>query len=492
MNHPSQPPQGGPPRPINPYPQPNMPPQGHVPYGAPPQGAYPQPPQGYPQQPMYPQGQYPMRPTGPSKGVGVIKFLFGGAVALGCGIGLLVAGHEGIGAGIALGLFTGAGVRWMLTGGANVVGKKIPLLPSLAVPLLFAIIGAAGGSAMSASYWGVVEASTFERCAASTNRYDWYDYFGNVPDQFQRTEAKALQMKADVQWEIEQKNYAEVRRQLGRIKTEFNNDKSFDVVIAAAAEGMGKAYDEALAKLNQPGKADEEAEFQVDDDLRKAFGIILKDLRTSASSDVHVAFTNASELEAPAGHELALNRMKQGESVKRAYPDGKVKIIAPGEAFSAKYDSARRNTFVNASQQAFRNVFDSQLLTLQPLAEKEERKGKLVLEVSSLIRRTPTYFNFYETRPDGLEYSQGLLFGVNVGWTFKLFDREGKQIYARETLSEPASNISIEDSPNAPEWSVYSILMDSAYYNYSREVIGLFGLVPPAQKVSFKYQAYGG
>ena len=33
--------------------------------------------------------------------------------------------------------------------------------------------------------------------------------------------------------------------------------------------------------------------------------------------------------------------------------------------------------------------------------------------------------------------------------------------------------------------------MDSAYYNYSREVVGSFGLEPPASKTVFSYSNYG-
>ena len=35
---------------------------------------------------------------------------------------------------------------------------------------------------------------------------------------------------------------------------------------------------------------------------------------------------------------------------------------------------------------------------------------------------------------------------------------------------------------------MYSVLMDSAYYNYSRQVTGMFGLVPPPKKTTFAYR----
>lgn len=486
MNQPPQPPQRGP-QPVNPYPQPM--PQGQVPYSAQPQGAYPMP-ASYPQMPPHMQ-QYG-QPRGPSKGAGIAKIILGLGVSAVMLLALLMSGHENAGVAGVLGLMLGFGLRFLATGGANLVGKKIPFLPSLAVPVLFAVIGGAAGPAMSGAYWRATEASTFERCAASTNRYDWWDYFGTIPDQFQRTEAKALQMKADLQWEIEQKNYVQVRIMLGRIKTEFNNDPAFDIVVAAAAEGMGKAYDEALAKLNQPGKATEEAEFKVDEDLRKAFSVILKDLSTAESPDVYVAFSNASDLTAPEGHEVGIAYWRSEPSVKAAFGSGEPKIIDPGEAFSAKYDAARRNTFMAAGDSAFAPVFGATLLTLKPLGDKQERKGHLVLEVSSKIVRTDGYFNRTETGPDNVAKSKGLLFGIEVEWTFSVFDRAGKQLYTSATKSSPASNISLLKTANEPEWGVYSILMDSAYYNYSRQIIGQFGLEPPPEKRAFGYRAAGG
>jgi hypothetical protein len=45
-------------------------------------------------------------------------------------------------------------------------------------------------------------------------------------------------------------------------------------------------------------------------------------------------------------------------------------------------------------------------------------------------------------------------------------------------------------SPTDPSWAIYSVLMDSAYYNYARAITGKFGLVPPPVKAVFRYQDY--
>lgn len=430
----------------------------------------------------------PARKTGPSKALGVVKFVIGAGLALGLVVALCIHGHEGAGAGAAMGLFAGLGLRWMLTGGANVAGRRISVLPSLAVPLIGLIAGGAAGPALSDMYWRQIEQTEFEECVASENVWDWNSYIWDIPDQFHRPEAKARHMRAEVLQALQFKDYSGVRLKLATVQAMYPDDRNFDIVLAAAADGMGKAYDEALAKLTKPG--DDEAADASDEDLRAAFAVVLKDLSTARDADVYVAFSNSARLATPPGHEDALEWWKSQDMIKQTFPDGNVKIIDPGEAFSARFDAARRNTFMTATQGAFKSVFDANLLSLRALQPKEERAGKLVLEVTSEIRRTPTYFNNSRADADGVRKSLGLLFGVEVAWGFKVFDRQGKQLYERQTVSQPAENIRIEPNAAAPEWGVYSILMDSAYYNYARQVISQFGLTPPAEKTSFRYTAH--
>ena len=54
--------------------------------------------------------------------------------------------------------------------------------------------------------------------------------------------------------------------------------------------------------------------------------------------------------------------------------------------------------------------------------------------------------------------------------------------------SEPAGSVSVSTQPGDPDWGMYSVLMDSAYYNYARQVTGMFGLVPPPEKTVLAYQ----
>ncbi|MCB9893139.1 MAG: hypothetical protein H6839_01665 [Planctomycetes bacterium] len=439
---------------------------------------------------------YPVK-RGPSKGVGVLKFLVGGCLTLGMIGALMNSGHEGIGAALFIGVVMGFGLRWMATGGANVLGKNIPLLPSLGIVVVGAIIGGAGGVPMSEAYWKAQEERVWEDLTVSKSAYmsawEWdYDYFDKIPEKFQRAEAPGMKKYAEVQESIRLDNVVDLRRHISDIQTQHKDDANYDMALNAASAHLKTKYDTALAKLAKPGGVTlGDGEFPVDEKLRAAFKEILTDLSKSATADVYVAFTNSSDLTAPEGHEEVFNELLEDPSVKRGFPDGKVPVIDPGKAFSPAFDNARRGSFLKVSSDAFRNMFDANLLNLLPLENGVARDDKIVLEVSSKILRTITYFNYYNTDAAGTKTSNGLLFGIGVEWELKLYDRKGKLLFEKSTYSTPGSDIYISSQPNDPKWAVYSILMDSAYFNYSREVVGNFGLPPPEMQTTFAYNSYG-
>jgi len=129
-------------------------------------------------------------------------------------------------------------------------------------------------------------------------------------------------------------------------------------------------------------------------------------------------------------------------------------------------------------------------VTLVPLEAGVDRSGKIVFEVSSNISRTNDFYVYSRTEEDsGRKQFVGFLFGIYVDWGFKVFDRSGKALYSpRPTRSLPAEKLRVERNEGDPQWSMYSVMMDSAYYNYSRETTGRFGLTPPPERESYAYQ----
>ena len=63
------------------------------------------------------------------------------------------------------------------------------------------------------------------------------------------------------------------------------------------------------------------------------------------------------------------------------------------------------------------------------------------------------------------------------------------RLYAQPPLAtDPASNVGVSRSADSPQWALYSIVMDSAYFNYGRRLTGMFGLTPPPERTSFSFE----
>ena len=204
------------------------------------------------------------------------------------------------------------------------------------------------------------------------------------------------------------------------------------------------------------------------------------DLATSNDGNVYVAFQNATQLAEPKGSAELLKQMRAQEG-----PIDKNKpVIDKGQAFSPAYDQARRDTFMNVTNESFKQVFESEgLLNLVPLVKGDDRDDKIIFEVSSKIIRVNEYFRFTNNK-----IFAGFLFAIEVEWDFKIFGRDGKTLYApKARRSGPSDNVQVASGPNDPDWAMYSVMMDSCYYNYSREMTGHFGLTPPPVKTQFSY-----
>ena len=220
--------------------------------------------------------------------------------------------------------------------------------------------------------------------------------------------------------------------------------------------------------------------------LREAFGAVLTDLSRARDSNVYVSFQNTANLAPPKDFDKMIKEFQRDPQVLVDFPKGNAPVIDPGNAFSPAFDNKRRQTFLAAMTESFGQVFDGQLLTLVPLDKGADKKGKIVIEVTSAIVRDNDVF-LYTSSDTGVKKLVGFLMSFQVEWTFQLIDRNGKVLYkAKPAISRP-SDAKFDTGPGDPDWAPYSVMMDSAYYNYSREVTGRFGLVPPPKKDYFVY-----
>ncbi|GIK52784.1 MAG: hypothetical protein BroJett014_17570 [Planctomycetota bacterium] len=520
---PPQPPQPPRPMPAQPQPRQGIPPyQGPVPRGLPP-GVVPPgtyvPPPGTPAgfgppgaMPPFPPGQAFARPVkrGPSPALGVLKLLFGLFLALVGGILLVQHGHGGFGEAAAGGIPLGAGLALAAAGVANMARRALGV-KSLALWLVTALVATGAGPTLSDSFYTSKEAEVFEQ-AKNYSYNTWsYDYFNEeeIPRKFWREDAYAESLKTSARYATGAKNVASMRSVIGLANwLDSDRTKPFPASVgygehyfkeapkhagyAEARKMCGEAllaiYDSALTKLAKPAAKDEKAEFEADEKLRSAFVALLKQLSVAEDATVYVKFSNSVDLAPPQGVDAVLKQYQQSDIALSRFPDGNAPVIAEGEAFSPKFDSKRRDTALKALQEAFSKVFDASLLTLAPLPLGQSPGNKPVFELSSSIFRRKSFYTYTQTKDQSEEFI-GLLFAIYVDWVFTVTDGAGTKLYENKTQSIAGSRIAIDTKPTDPDFAPYSIMMDSAYYNFSREITGKFGLVPPAMRTSFAYEA---
>jgi hypothetical protein len=498
-----------------PYGQPQPGPYGQPqpgPYGQPQPGPYGQPQYGQPQygQPQYgpmpgPQGYPPPNawdqvpkyvPPKPKSTNAHLKIIGGLGLGLLMGVGLLQNAHEGFDsteAFVAMAIFTalfGASI-WLLVSGIFGAAKKQASMPVLmGPPIAVGLLCLAVGPFASTAFCKHEEAGIWDELTsgAQVSAMRWVtEYESKVDPKFQRPEWRSRHMMARAQDAIGLKDAAALRTILKEIADSGEPARYTDAQ-QAASKAFTEYYEAAKAKLYAPTVAGGTREFPVDEQLRAAFGAVLEELTQTPTAEVYVAFHNEVDLTPPEGTNELLVLYQSDPKAMAAFPAG-APVIEPQQSFSPTYDARRRRTFMAAMSESFGQVFDAHLLSLVPLEDGQSRDGKIVIEVRSHIVRLPTFFFWEKQQPGGLPQVAGLLFGIAVDWELKAFGRDGKQLYAQPPIrTEPAESVGVAMQPGDPDWGMYSVLMDSAYYNYSRQVTGMFGLVPPPQKTELTYQ----
>ena len=520
---PPQWPQGQPPHPGQPQPGPYGQPQpgpygqpGQYPPGQYPPGQYPpgQPHPGQPyaqpgaqgpwaQVPNY--GQAPPKP--PSSSGGTLRIIGGAILTLIMGIALMQNAHKAFDSGAdfvttaIFSMFLGGSLLLMLGGVFRAANKPANKKIVFGVPLAVSLVALGIGPFASTAWCKHDEAQRWDELrAAMTNDALFFsgrwtvEYASEVDEKFQRPEWHAQWMLARAKEQVDGKNAHELRVILKEI-ADSGNPSMYSEAEAVASTAFTEYYDAAKAKMYAPAAQGAAREFAVDESLRTAFATVLEQLTHTSEAKVYVAFGNSVDLAPPEGTEELLKLYQTDPGAMAAFPKGDAPVIEPQQSFSSVYDHRRRSTFMAAMGDSFGQVFDADLLELVPLKDGESREGKIVIEVDSHIVRLPKFFFWEREDPTNPAVKNviGLLFGIAVDWELKVFGPDGTQLYAQPPVrSEPAGSVSVSTNPGDPNWGMYSVLMDSAYYNYCRQVTGMFGLAPPPERTVYAYQPAGG
>ncbi len=385
----------------------------------------------------------------------------------------IIFSHHGYGTAAGISVLL-AGSLWLVVLGITRMAKKtLPVAAHLGILggllALFTALGPTVGTSYIVSHEKSLYKEYSEEYASPSL---WEKYQTDIPEKFRSKDWRLQWMKSRVRDGLRGKNAGSLRA----VANECADAEDSELLSPAREEAVAALtvmYDEGKKKMFAATKGS--SEFPVDNALREAFGALLTDLARAKDGNIYVAFENTAKLEPPKDWDGV---MKLAQSSRPG-----AKVIGQGNAFSPTFDKRRRATFMTAMSESFGQVFDGQLLTLVPLEKDDSRKGKIVLEVKSNLYREADLFEYTN---DGI--FAGFLFSFLVDWNFELFDRKGKSLYKATPATSKPSDAKFDAGPGAPDWAPYSVMMDSAYYNYSREVTGRFGLTPPPKKAFFTYE----
>lgn len=398
----------------------------------------------------------------------VLKLLFGLTLVLFVGVGgLLQDGWQGVGPCVVMGLIAGFGVQLVASAVTGFKGGNLPMGKGCGLAIGVMILACIAAPPISAANRKSQEASAFAKVKDSREVKEWQDYQHANPSRFRNPEWEARFNLALATSARKGKDATGLREVLAKAH-EHEKDPLWEAAGKEASEGLNELFASALKGLGRKG---------ANPGLQKAFSQIIDDLAQHPDGKIYLAFNTKAVMAPPPGDAQALAQMRSAPEVKAA---GKVDVIDPGEAFSPALDQKRRDVLLTVLKESFKGVFPSGLLDIEVLDAKADRKDKLIMEIHNITKRIPDYY--MRTR-DGKVI--GLMFGLEVYWSFKLFDRSGKELYSGTTSSTPATEISFRVGEGDPAWMPYSILVGSTYYNFGRLLTKSFGLTPPPEKKSF-------
>ncbi len=428
-------------------------------------------------------------------GGSIIKLFMFGILLLGCLVGVYASAYKGYGTAFFVGLIAGLSAWGVASGAAGLAKKELSWAVVGGIVGVVTILCTAAGPSVSTSARQSEADGVFAELKEDGDSFpdNWkWRYSDKYEEQFLKPEWFGHYTLARVHEAVDTKRAVDLRNLMKEIDDHDGDDDDTKELLKEARKDAEKAftkiYDDATAKMFK-AVGSKKREFPVDPALRGAFATMLQGLSSSTDANVYVAFVNEPKLDPPEGTDALLKQMQRHPDARASFPKGNAPVIDPGQAFSASFDNKRRGTFITAMNESFHQVFESDgLFTLVPLKDGDDRDGKLIFEVSSTIFRIKDFFFYDKTGTDGVKRFAGFLFAIEVEWGFRILDRKGKVLYAPEHLrSSPAQELSVRRKPGDPTWSMYSVMMDSAYYNYARRIVGNFGLTPPPIKKAFSY-----
>jgi hypothetical protein len=368
------------------------------------------------------------------------------------------------GAGVVTGMAAGFCAWLLLSGGLQFAGKKWGLPRGIAVFLVLAVAGGIVEPRVLQAGRLREERRAYDQLQASPGRFEDYERYQRSTSIPRRGVAGPMAL-AQVKEELERHDAKKsgVVDVLRRLITHFSyiakdeEPGAMQPAIDLARDGLSRAYARGLEELAQ--RAGTTGEFPEDPGMRATFRKVLEHLARSDVDLVYLVFSSENKLDETAG------------------------FIALGDAFSPDRERKRRWAFIEAMEGALKKAFTEPLVRIKALEAGDPRDGKVIFDVRCATRTVPGEFTL--TREGK---TVGKLLNLEVAWEFAVLDAGGKELTRHRSRSNPAESFKIRRKRDDPDWAAYSVMLDSSYYNFCREISGRLGMIPPEVRESFSFE----
>jgi hypothetical protein len=422
----------------------------------------------------------PTPDNAPDKPTALFKIVVG--LAFGAATVYLVTLHfkqePDAAAGAISGIAAGLALWLLVAGAANLMGKRLGKPAGFGLLIACAVAGGMIEPRVVRQRRVQVEQASWAQLQASGKTFDDYQkyHYTGVPLRRGYLGGMAL---AEVREEVarQQKGgtagrVATLRRLISEYHGKARDEEpgamqpAIDLAHAELARAYAKGLDDLAARAGS-GKAG--ADFAPDPQMRAAFKTVLERLAKADDDHVYLVFTSDNNLSPRA------DASKTGATDTRT--------LDPGEAFSPEREGKRYRAFSKSMEEVIERGFAEPLLRLRELGEGQPREGKVIFEVRCTTRRAPGGFELKRN-----DAPIGTLFNLDVAWKFQVFDVDGTPLATSLSRSNPAEKFRFRSNKGDPPWAAYGVMMDSAYYNYCREITGRLGLAPPVVREVFSFE----
>jgi hypothetical protein len=260
---------------------------------------------------------------------------------------------------------------------------------------------------------------------------------------------------------------------------------------------ISRFYDEAIARVRALAAGQ-----PTDHELLAGLLATLEHLKTQATPRVTVTFEPKwtvepdDELVKAIEQEYQSALARKDGVIERMVRAGGTAIIGTHDTFSEHQVRRRESLILSRLQDAVANILSSDLIVFRQCSPTETSDIAIHYEIKprgALTKyvRVPGVAPMNQTaslRGQGMTTNTiGLLREYRIDWRLTIQPGSTGTAYTYNLRSNAGTNLVYRAAPGDPDWGVYSVLMYSAFYDFSNRMLSGVGLNPPPAPTLFTF-----